>query len=164
MRYLSDLNDAERADLETQQELEKPLPMSPRMSLKYGTTVNKFEGEEREFCWGTRPGIRCTTHGGEWKVIQDPRTRMTPNMIVLSAQVLARLQARCCSSEDILRCNLLLPTTLLHELAHAVESGRPECREFGVTEAMFSGDKTPEVGHRLEMHVSGGFLLGAKQQ
>ena len=156
-----ELTDIQRTDIEWQLAFHQISPVSARMSLKHGKTVDKIEGEEKEFCFKGLRGFKWTTFEiYPWKNLQDPRTRMTRCTIVLSTLLLLRLRKRLHSPEDALRFNLFVAAVILHELAHAVEAGRPELREFGVLEAMLPGNDEPELGHEMIMRVFNGIPLG----
>ena len=157
----TDLTEEEYSDLEWRHHIEKPAAWSPRMSLKHNMTVDRTEGEEKEFCWPEPQGSTYNPYDGkDEKPLQDPRTRMTPSIIVLSTQLLLCLRARCHSTENTLRSNFVVAVCLIHELAHAVEFGRPECREWDVDEAIFSGEETPELGWQAELHIFAGGTFG----
>ena len=162
--FWQDFTDEEKADIEWHRCHEKSNPWSARKSLKHGKTVDEIEGEEMEFCVGPEeielrdsdlqylpPEQRPYTH------IQDPRTRMTFCTLVLNNSLLRTLQSQRSSPEQALRGNFRLVGIILHELAHAVERGRNENREFMLpNEAKFPGATLTEMGHQLEMVVFGG--------
>ena len=156
----SDLTDTEREDLLWQRRRENPTPWSVRKSLKHGKLVDMIQGAEREFCWGSPPNNDFDS----WppaekepdKHLQDPRTRMTPCTIALSAKLFSNLKGQRHSPAQRLKNNFRLAAVILHEIAHAVESGRPECRECNVGEVTFPGEVLPELGHQLEKLVFGG--------
>ena len=156
----SDLTDAEKFDLQWRHDFEKPAAWSARMSLKHNMTIDRIEGEEKEFCWPEPQGPTYNPYEDEGrKPLQDPRARLTPTTIALSTPRLLHLRARHQSTENILQSNLVVAMLLIHELAHAVEFGRPECREWDVDEAMFPDEDTPELGRQAEMHVVGGLIF-----
>ena len=156
---LYDLTDDERSDYEWGHHIERPTAWSARMSLKHGMTVDRIEGEEMEFCWPEPTGIKwdpwdLDDSEGE-KPLQDPRTQMTPSTVAVSTQFLLDLRGKVQSAENTLRSNFIIDVVLIHELAHAVESARPECREWNVDEAMYPGEETAEVGYQVETRVFG---------
>ena len=93
------------------------------------------------------------------KHLQDPRTRMTLCTLALTDQYLIDFKQKFDAPKQLLKEYYRLTNTLLHELAHAVEHGRPEHRECDIEEAVFPGDVLPELGCSLEMHVFGGTLF-----
>ena len=156
----TDLTDEESSDLEWQRHVEKPAVWSARMSLKLNMTVDKIGGEEKEFCWPEPSGPVYNPYDDERdKPLQDPRTRMTPTTITLSTQLLLHLKKKDQSAENTLRSNFVIAACLIHELAHAVEYGRPECREWDVDEAIFPGEEKPELGIQAEMRIFGGVVF-----
>ena len=157
------LTDSERAELEQRQRIEKPPAWSARMSLKHGLTVDQIEGEEKEFCWGEFPGLQPTSPDEDReKLIQDPRTRCTPCTVEIGSDFLSTLRVDGLPSEKALGLNFYLAVTLLHELAHSVECGRPEIRESEgrreVQEAIFPSQDVPELGWQFEKSVVGGAI------
>ena len=154
-----DMTDAEREDLLWQRSIEQATPWSARKSLKHGLTVDKLPGPEKEFCWESPPddtwddwpsADQEPTHH-----IQDPRTRMTPATIVLSAKLFTELKSQRHVPAHAIKNAFQLARVILHELAHAVESGRPERRLLHWYEPVFPGETHSELGHQYEKHLFG---------
>ena len=165
-----DFTDDEQADIEWNRHVEKSTPWSARKSLKHGKTVDKIEEEEMEF---VLPHDELDLKESDYQYrppdeeprtyVQDPRTRMTFCTIIICGEDLRYLKWRRYSPEQSLRENLRLAGTILHELAHAVERGRPEAREWHLEEAKFPGSALVEMGRQLEMAVFGGIPDAVKR-
>ena len=153
----ADLTEDEKANLKRERHMEKSTPWSARKNLKHGKTVDKLKGEAVEFCWNaegleiedeyTNPEEHPLDH------LQDPRMRMTRCTIALDMEYVTDLRARQHSPEKCLEDNFRIANTILHELAHTVESGRFEHRGWDVEEAVFPGEVLPEMGCKLEKLV-----------
>ena len=155
----ADLSEFERVDLEWQRHIDNVPVWSARKSLKHGLTVDQIGIEGGEFCFPEDPrnrGRYITPAQWPYKQLQDPHTRMTPCTIEIHTKVLSRFKKDRHSVERSLQFNFRLAAVLLHELAHAVELGRPEQRELHWEEAIFPGETHFEMGKQLEKLAFGG--------
>ena len=157
MKLWRNLTDSERSDLKKQQRIEKPQPWSSRKSLKHGMLVEDMKGDEIEFSFKIPSNFSATNPDEDiHKIVQDPHTRMTPCTIKIRKEMFSYFKTSRRSPEGMLKFNFFLAVILLHEVAHAVESGRPECRERVAKEARFPDEELHEMGYQLEKMVFGG--------
>ena len=151
----------EKDHVKSQRRVERSTPWSARKSLKHGKTVDRINGEEMELSFSAATfadlDVYADPHVEPDLFIQDPCTRMTYCTVVLAQDYVMDLKRSRRSPEEILKDNFRITVTLLHELAHAVEVGRPELRLYRAAgEEAFPRERLAEMGCLLEQWVFGG--------